>query len=312
MKTSQNPRSLVTVNSSLFSRWLPCVTLGAWSSILLSVYFSGRVRDFLSPEFRPGILIAGLIMGAMAIMFLVFPADANCCASSACGHALSRRASGKILTFVILLLPISAAALFSKDSYSINVVNNRGVVTDASSLGDRARPTRPPTAADLPLPTNNPPPTVPTDAAKTVAPGPVATADTAQAPAAPIDYLTRTPDGAIIVEVLDLLYAAQDTTLRADFENKNVELIGQLMPDTSDNATGKRFKAVRMFMTCCAADARPVATLVEAASKPEFAEMSWVKITGTSTFPIENGRRIAVLKADKVEATKPPDESMLY
>ena len=67
-----------------------------------------------------------------------------------------------------------------------------------------------------------------------------------------------------------------------------------------------------MFMTCCAADARPVATLIEAEAKPEMPEMAWVKITGTATFPIENGRRIAVLKADKVEATKPPDESMLY
>jgi uncharacterized membrane protein YcgQ (UPF0703/DUF1980 family) len=84
------------------------------------------------------------------------------------------------------------------------------------------------------------------------------------------------------------------------------------MPDASDNASGHRFKAVRMFMTCCAADARPVAALVEAEKKPEMAEMTWVKITGTATFPIENGRRIAVLKSKKVEATKPPDESMLY
>jgi uncharacterized membrane protein YcgQ (UPF0703/DUF1980 family) len=112
--------------------------------------------------------------------------------------------------------------------------------------------------------------------------------------------------------VLDLLYAAQDNALRVDFENKPVELIGQLMPDTTNNAKGNRFKAVRMFMTCCAADARPVATLVESDTKPALPEMSWIKITGTATFPIENGKRIAVLKAEKIEATKPPEESMLY
>jgi len=288
------------VTNSLFSRWLPCVTLGSWSAIMLSVYLSGRIRDFLAPEFRPGVLVAGVIMAAMALIFLFFPADANCCSSANCGHALSRRASGKVLTFVILLLPISAAALFSKDSYSANAVKNRGIITDIAALTGRTR-TGPPTPAELPLPTNNPP-------ADATSAAPPATADAA----APNDYLKRTAEGAIEVEVLDLLYAAQDNTLRADFENKTVQLIGQLMPDASNNATGSRFKAVRMFMTCCAADARPVATLVETKTKPEMAEMSWVKITGTSTFPIENGRRIAVLQAEKVEATKPPDESMLY
>ena len=55
-----------------------------------------------------------------------------------------------------------------------------------------------------------------------------------------------------------------------------------------------------------------MATLVEAATLPKLPEMTWIKVTGTATFPIENGRRIAVLKSNKVEATKPPDESMLY
>ena len=126
------------------------------------------------------------------------------------------------------------------------------------------------------------------------------------------DYLVRTPDGKIVAEVLDLLYAAQDNLLRKDFEGQRVELIGQFMPDSSDNASGNRFKAVRMFMTCCAADARPVATLVEANKLPTFPEMTWVKITGTPTFPVEKGRRISVLKAEKIEKTEPPAEAMIY
>lgn len=126
------------------------------------------------------------------------------------------------------------------------------------------------------------------------------------------DYLTRTPEGLIVAEVLDLLYAAQDTVLRGDFEGKSVQLIGQFLPDKTSTNSGKRFKAVRMFMTCCAADARPVATLVEPEQMPDIPEMTWVKITATSTFPIENGRRISVLKATKVEKTEPPDESMLF
>jgi uncharacterized repeat protein (TIGR03943 family) len=302
---------------ALFSRWLPCATLATWSAVLIGIFISGRVRDLLAPEFRIGVLLAGVAMGLMALAFLLFPADASCCSSAECGHSLSRLASGKVLTFLILLLPITAAAMFSPQGFSGNLVKNRGMITDAALLPGAARPSGPPKPVELPLPTNDPAPS------DTQAPGTTAAAPPPPAgvpaiqsnvtqPAAPGDYLTRTPEGRIVAEVLDLLYAAQDNALRKDFEDKPVELIGQLMPDTANNAKGNRFKAVRMFMTCCAADARPVATLVESAQKPALPEMSWVKITGTATFPIENGRRIAVLKAEKVEKTQPPEESMLY
>ena len=298
--------------NKLFTRWLPCATLATWSAILIGFYVTGHVRVFLAPEFRIGVLVAGLVMAAMALVFLIFPADASCCSSANCGHSLSRLTSGKVLTFLILLLPITTAAMFSPESFSSNVIKNRGVITDASALAGRTR-SGPPAAVELPLPTNDPtPPAADATATASAPQAPAATAPTSQQTPAPADYLQRAADGTILVEVLDLLYAAQDNALRKDFEGKAVQLIGQLMPETANNANGRRFKAVRMFMTCCAADARPVATLVEAETKPPMPEMAWVKITGTSTFPIENGRRIAVLKADKVEATKPPDESMLY
>lgn len=297
--------------NKLYSRWLPCATLAAWSTILLYFYFSGRLAAFLHPMFRPYVLIAGLVMAAMTLVFVFFPADADCCSSAECGHGLSRLASGKILTFFVLLLPVTAAAVFSPDGFGKNAVLNRGIITDLADLrSPAAQKNQPITAPDLPLPTNTP-----TDATAAATPPPPTPAATdpanTQAPP-PQDYLQRTPDGRIVAEVLDLLYAAQDTALRKDFDNKPVELVGQLMPDTSNNASGKRFKAVRMFMTCCAADARPVATLFEIEQKPELPEMTWIKVTGTATFPIENGRRIAVLKAERVEKCEPPAESMLY
>jgi uncharacterized repeat protein (TIGR03943 family) len=288
--------------TKIFSRWLPCATLATWSSVLLYFYFSGRIQAFLHPTFRPYVLLAGAAMGVMALVFLLFPADANCCSAAECGHGLSRVAAGKVLTFLILLLPVTAAAMFSPDSFGKNVVLNRVEITDVSSLrSPAAQKNVPPPPIDMPLPTNGSSPAAPAPAA----------ASNAQ-PAPPQDYLQRTPDGRIVAEVLDLLYAAQDNALRKDFEGKPVELIGQLMPDTANNPNGNRFKAVRMFMTCCAADARPVAALVEGDAAPKLPEMSWIKITGTATFPIENGRRIAVLKADKVEKCNPPEETMLY
>jgi uncharacterized repeat protein (TIGR03943 family) len=293
--------------TAALTRWLPGVTLAAWGAILLHSYFAGRVLDLLHPMFRPGVLVAGLLMSIMAIISLFAPMDAECCAAGECGHPLSRTSSGKILTFLILIVPLYAAAFFSKDEFSKQAVLNRGIITDAAALlppGQKAQKLAPP---ELPLPTKDP---------ATAATAPAGTAQPA-APAAaeesaPNDYLTRTPEGFIVAEVLDLLYAAQDNALRKDFEGKTVELTAQLMPDTTTNASGNRFKAVRMFMTCCAADARPVATIVEAPTAPNFPEMTWIKIIGTSTFPVENGKRQAVLKADRIEKTSPPEETMLY
>jgi uncharacterized repeat protein (TIGR03943 family) len=203
-----------------------------------------------------------------------------------------------LLTFAVLLLPVLLSASVSPDSFGRVAMENRGIDTDGSTLRAR-KTTTAPGPVDMPLPSNDPAPATPA---------------TAGATPSPTDYLQRTADGSIVVEVLDLLYAAQDNELRKDFENKRVELIGQLMPDKSATVSEgpQRFKAVRMFMTCCAADARPVATFVETAKMPDLPEMTWVRITGTSTFPLENGRRTAILKADKIDKANPPDESMLY
>ncbi|MDR3402554.1 MAG: TIGR03943 family protein [Chthoniobacter sp.] len=305
--------------NAAFRRWLPCATLATWSAILLTFCASGRMKALLTPDFRVGAVIAGVVLGLMALVFLLFPADANCCSSAECGHAFFKRSTGKIVTFLILLLPITTAAMFSPSGYSGNVVKNRMAITDASQLGFAPR-TGSSQPVDMPLPTNGansapaPAPAVAQTTSTQVAPPaqPAPAAQTSQQPPAPQDYLQRTPDGHIVAEVLDLLYAAQDNALRKDFEGKPVELIGQLMPDATNNASGKRFKAVRMFMTCCAADARPVAVLAEGDSKVELPEMSWIKITGTATFPVENGKRIAVLKAERVEKCNPPEETMLY
>ena len=291
----------------IFARWLPAATLATWSAVLLYFHFAQRMQSMLAPEFRVYALIAAVVLAVMALSFVLFKGDATCCSSGECGHGLSRLASGKVLTFLVLLAPIAVAARFTpREGFSKAFVENRGTATSIEQLGSGARPADAkaarPKPLELPLPSK--------DGSQPPAPPVAAQPSSAEKP--PSDYLVRTPEGNIVAEVLDLLYAAQDNILRQDFEGKNVELIGQFMPDTSNNPGGNRFKAVRMFMVCCAADSRPVATLVEAATPPDFPEMTWVKITGKPTFPIEKGRRVSVLKAAKVEKTKPPEEAMIY
>ena len=75
-----------------------------------------------------------------------------------------------------------------------------------------------------------------------------------------------------------------------------------------------KFQLVRMFMLCCAADARPVAVTIEAPGTLEgMTEMSWVKVIGKVQFrPISEGRDSAVVQAERILPTNPPAEIMLY
>lgn len=287
--------------NSLFSRWLPAATLASWSAILLYFHLSGRISAFLVPAFRPYVLVAGLILALMTLVLLSAPAQGTCCSSGECGHPLSRKNSGKALTFLVLLLPISVSALFSPDAFGRKTIENRGIITDAGAFGPASRREDGAALSNAPQPAQDTAVAPPApEAAPATTPGPEA------------DYLQRTPEGHIIAEVMDMLYAAQDSALRKDFEGKTVELVGQLMPESTSAGARPRIKVVRMFMTCCAADARPVATLAELETPSGLPDMTWIKVTGTATFPLEKGRRVAVIAAKSVVKTDPPEETMLY
>lgn len=124
-------------------------------------------------------------------------------------------------------------------------------------------------------------------------------------------YVPKDADGNIKAQTVDLLYAAEEPSMREDFENKEVELVGQYMPATSNNAAGDRFKLVSMYMVCCAADARPVAVTVQMARNSSIPEMSWVKVVGKATFPVEGGKRIPIVVSDSVKPCDPPESSFI-
>ena len=90
-----------------------------------------------------------------------------------------------------------------------------------------------------------------------------------------------------------------------------MEIVGQFMP-VKDSPVANRFQIVRMFMVCCAADARPIAISVDPKSTLALPDMTWARVTGKVTFPIENGRRTAVLEGASAAKCDPPAELMLY
>ncbi len=306
---------------SLLSRLLSIISLLTWSGVLLYFYFSGRLNHYLVSAYRPLVVIAGFAMLGLAITLLLglrrsrgaametalFPVD------EFGANRGGMRVVTQLLAFGILVLPVATAVAVSSDSFGAGVVKNRGLVTDSAGLpGARASAAAPISlnAAEPPLPGQ--PPAEPT------AGGSNASSATTLDPS---QYLQTTPEGHIIVTVFDLLMAAPDDALRPDFEGRTVELVGQFLPDTRKGATGDRFNLVRMYMVCCAADARPIAVSVEppksdaagtAASVYKPADMAWVKIVGKVSFPLENNVRTSIVRASSITPSDPPAEVMLY
>lgn len=278
---------------------LAALTLGAWSALLLYFDFSGRLQAFLAPGFRPYVLWAGLVLAVMAIVLIFAGGELHACTDDSCGHAIR---PGKQWTCFVLLMPVLLAVIAGDaDTFSAQMVANRGEATHIGELGARPRsaPQRSRDGDLFPLPTRDGalPPQPEDDEAS------------------PQDWLPRTAEGYLKLEVLDLLFATQDAMMRSDFEGKTVALTGQCLPLKSggrQNQKGHRFKCVRLFMACCAADARPVSVLIESDPLPAFPEMTWIEIVGEATFPLEGGKRVPVLHARRITPCPRPRESFLF
>ncbi len=266
--------------NSLPTRLMASATLSVWGGVLTTFFFSNRIASYLHPAFHWGVLASGIALLALAAGSVIFPeSDASGCPVKC--QPLWRLS----LSFLILTIPLLAATFVSPSAFGASAVRNRGIVDNLDQIPAYSPPVEPP----LPQ-----------------ADGSIGES-TAVNPSA---YLPKNAAGQIKVETVDLLYASAEPTMREDFENKEVEVIGQFMPARTGNPDGDRFNLVRMYVMCCAADARPVGVSVQ--GQADFPEMTWLKVTGKATFPIQAGRRTALVVADSVEEIDPPEESFIY
>jgi uncharacterized repeat protein (TIGR03943 family) len=299
------------------SRGLSALTLVAWGVLMLYFYLSGRLAEYLVPAYRPMVAVAGVVMLLLAIsMVWTNRAGARGLMSDGLagddrfdGSSAPRIRATQVLAFVMLVVPVWAAVGVSADRFSASTVLNRGIVSDPSKMPGKA------SAAMLNAASQVPPPIAANAGASSnyEPPLPGATPIPADATPSALDasqYLKKTPDGNVIAEVTDLLFASDDDSMRPLFDKRKVEMIGQYMP--ADKGGADRFQIVRMFMVCCAADARPIAVAVESKDAPKLAEMAWARVVGTVDFPVEDGHRVPILHAESVKACDPPAELMLY
>ena len=282
--------------------------LALWGGFVLCLSFTGQLSTYLHPSLQPYTTAAGvtlLVLAAFAVRSLMVAPRAHqeCCHGHHdhgdhphaghnghdADHQHGEDESGwlaLIFKTLLLLVPLLIILFGQGTKFTMTTVQNRGVVEDLQKL-----------------------PSANASAASAAAAS--AASSTVAATVAPRDVSS----GAMPVQIIDMLYAVQMPSYREEFEGKEVELTGQYVPLTTGNPKGDRFQAIRMFITCCAADAKPVGVTIRYPRDKmqlKVPEMVWVKITGKPVFPMEGGRRTAIIEATKVEECTAPSEPFVY
>jgi uncharacterized repeat protein (TIGR03943 family) len=296
-----------------FARWggWGGVTLAAWSGLMLFLWGSGRLDLYLHPEFRPWVAVSGAILALMVVGIGLLPAEEK--EDPPTGNRPGGIFILKGWGLLVLVIPAYAGAVLTPEGFSLQTVLNRGIQKDFSmvhGLGGVRERDRGRDAEDLSLPKEG-------EYSPAMAESEVRVEDSGESEDGEsmpdfFQFVEKSPDGALRLEMLDLIYAAEMGSLRKTLEGKTVELTGQVVTKTQ-GSTAERFSLVRLLMVCCAADARPVGIWVQ---RPEgasgFQDMDWVRITGRPTFPVRDGRRTVVLEIDVIRPSEPPDELFLF
>lgn len=261
---------------SFASRLGPALVLVEWGGILTYFFFSNRVAALLHPNFRPLVLVTGVLLLLSAACIVFFEETANgetggdVCGGD-CEHSHGKLTAGGLLAFLVLFFPIALAVKISPDAYGAVLMQNRGLsaVQTPGSHG---------TAAGLTPATRPPASTEPRD--------------------------NRPP---LAVEVGDLLLAAQQPGSMPQYQGKRVELDGQFFPSGANS-----FELVRMLILCCAADAQPLAVRVETDQKLPSSDTAWARVVGTVNFAKKGGARVPIVTAEKITPIPQPADPNVY
>ena len=259
------------------------LTLVGLGSVFVIFYVNGRIDRYLNPIFRPLVLIAGACAVIAGLIYLLTTHSGECCVDGDCIHRHIYNPAWSLAFFAVICLSVLTGATLSKDAFDQQFIANRGFIEDATKL--------PGASSFRAFDSQN------------AALG----AHINEVMSQPGD-LPQAEDGNAALEVTDLLYAETQEPLRKAIVGKTLEVVGQFVP----GATTDQFKLVRMFIWCCAADARPIYVPVEVSGPVDVSDMEWVKVTGTAEYSANNGQTHVVLKAAAVESTDPPEEAMLY
>lgn len=207
--------------------------------------------------------------------------------------------SGNVAMFVVMVLPLLAAASYSKDRYlSANTIRNKGFVEDTAAVARSVEKELARTRGESP----------------DMAVAREAKEDSWEYTLADLEKVVdRSPDGNLMLTVDQLYYTSGDFELQRILDGQAVETVGQVIPYDPKRPHPSRLRVFTLMITCCAADAQPVSIPVEfTGSPPGFDEMSWVKVSGIMQYPKEDGRVVPLLRMKSMAPTEEPYSDTVY
>lgn len=308
---------------------------------MLSYYLSGLLEVYLDENFRDHCLIAGaglIIVGAFNLLTLGRK-SASCCGDGQehgedlCGHGheeceaseeshhagndhhhdhhhhafFGGESMGSTVVATLLICgTVGYAALLSPHEFSPSAIMNKGLYRNNYEV---ARPDK-----SLARGVNERQAEGADEAAAESGATATTTADIGAFSLADLEaQIDRDELGYFELEVPELYYTSGDLEVRRVLEGQPVVTVAQVMPEKFNNPEGSRVRIFRIFIECCAADARPLAIPVEfGKSPPEFQEMGWVQVRGSMTYRMEGGATVPVLLAEEMIETEEPDQTMMY
>lgn len=257
-------------------RAILAIGLIIWGGVLLYFHTTGRIVKYLAPDFRTIALAGGLGLIVVGLFNLL-----TCRTRASCGHDHGPEDSHDhesldlhpAAAFAIMILPLGLCTAWTKDGFSIGALTRKGLNDTPAEAGSLfLSSVLPPLTREI---------------------------IEAQHPA--------NSDGYRTFPLMELFFSSADPEMRELVGGMPVVTEGRLIPDP-ENPDGQ-FRLYRLFITCCAADSRPVPIIARfPGGAPEVEPNSWIRLSGTIGYPDEGKGHVPVLTVDFAEVTDPPME----
>ena len=241
-------------------------------------------------------------------------------------HDHDESTSGVVFSLLVLLLPLLIATGYSRDSFSGDYLAKWGKI-ERQMMQMRiakANPTDPAKVAEAGA-MSNPYTREGIEAAKPTAADtpPKPDAASKEEPAAASwgtftmedlkKMVPQSSEGNFLLDVPQIFYTAGDKELMEVMEGIPVEATAQLMEETLNNPNKSRLKAFRLFIECCAADARPLSIPVDfGKAPPKYVEMGWYKLYGKLHYATEDGAIVPLINIERIESTTEPTDGLMF
>ncbi|MEM7600219.1 MAG: hypothetical protein AAF357_02255 [Verrucomicrobiota bacterium] len=237
-------------------------------------------------------------------------------------HHHEETPSGVIFSLIVLIVPLLFATGYSKDKFSSEYLAKWGKIERQMlqmRIAER-NASRPPSISSVD-PSKNP---YTSDAIAGETPGEGDTPPDRESTASDDSWATFTLEdlkqmvpqsdaGDFLLDVPQIFYTAGDRELMEVMEGIPVETTAQLMEETLNNPDNTRLKAFRLFIECCAADARPLSIPIDFGMlPPDYTEMGWYRIYGKLHYVQEAGEMLPIIRVKTVEATVEPTDGLLF